>query len=62
MDKAPAFVASEAGYDVWLGNLRGNKYCHGHETLDFNKDAKDFYNFDIEHHSSLDLVAMIDYI
>ena len=55
-------MAAEAGYDVWLGNLRGNKYCNDHETLDYEINAKDFYNFDIEHHSSLDLVATIDYI
>lgn len=62
VDKAPALVAASAGYDVWIGNLRGNKYSNMHETLDPVNDEKEFFDFSIYHHTNYDLVSMIDYI
>ena len=50
------------GYDVWIGNLRGNKYSYEHERLDPAENPKEFFDFSIEHHTKYDLVAMIDYI
>ena len=61
-DQAPAFLAADAGYDVWLGNLRGNKYSLKHSYLDRHEDAEEFYDFDIGHHHRIDLVTMIDFI
>jgi lysosomal acid lipase/cholesteryl ester hydrolase len=47
-DKAPAFIAASMGYDVWLGNTRGNKYSRKHTSLnpDFNREK--FWDFDFE--------------
>ena len=33
-NKAPAFVFANAGYEVWLGNNRGNNYSKKHKNLD----------------------------
>jgi lysosomal acid lipase/cholesteryl ester hydrolase len=39
VDKSPAFIAASLGYDVWLGNCRGNKYSRQHDRLDPDDDA-----------------------
>ena len=49
-DKAPAFLVSEAGYDVWLINSRGSGPSRQHVTLDpdfaVNQEEGSFWNFD----------------
>ena len=39
----PAFVLASEGYDIWLGNSRGNKYSKAHITLDI--DSKEYWDF-----------------
>ncbi|XP_047004161.1 lipase 3-like [Schistocerca americana] len=59
-DKAFAYILADAGYDVWLGNARGNKYSRNHTTL--NPDKSDFWQFSWHEIGYFDLPAMIDYI
>jgi alpha-beta hydrolase superfamily lysophospholipase len=56
---APALMLSRAGYDVWLGNTRGNKYSHDHQgsISNFNK-----WDFDFETMGDLDITKEIDYV
>ncbi|KAG0725197.1 Gastric triacylglycerol lipase [Chionoecetes opilio] len=61
-EKAPAYMMADAGYDVWLGNARGNTYARNHTTL--NPDGKDgkFWDFSWDEMGRFDVPAMIDYI
>ncbi len=38
-------MLADAGYDVWLGAVRGNTYGRKHISLDPDVDAKQFWDF-----------------
>ena len=61
-DVAPAFVAARAGYDVWLGNSRGNTYSRAHTTYDPDHNEKKFWDFSWYDMGKYDLPAVIDMI
>ena len=40
-----AYVLANAGFDVWLGNSRGNKYSRKNAHIDRDKDPKNFFDY-----------------
>lgn len=58
--KALAYLLADAGYDVWLGNARGNTNSRKHQYL--SPDHKDFWNFSWHEIGQIDLPAMIDFV
>lgn len=57
---ALAFLLVDAGYDVWLGNNRGNTYSKKHAKI--SSLLPQFWNFSWNELAVLDLPAMIDYV
>lgn len=59
-DKAQAFISAEAGYDVWLGNTRGNKYSKQHLWLD--PEEYQYWEHSFPEMAKYDMPAFFSYI
>lgn len=60
-EKAPAYVAAEAGYDIWLGNNRGNKYSQQHVKWDSTEDHE-YWVYSFAELGKYDLPAFIKHV
>lgn len=58
---APAFYFANKGYDIWLGNSRGNKHSRSHVFLNPDKDDA-FWDFTWQDMANYDLPAAFKYI
>ncbi|KAG8929435.1 hypothetical protein FRC03_002657 [Tulasnella sp. 419] len=54
------FILAERGYDVWLGNNRGNKYSK--KAIHSNSSQSRFWNYSMDEFCMHDIPDSIDYI
>ncbi|XP_059225973.1 lipase 3-like [Stomoxys calcitrans] len=55
-----AFELVDKGYDVWLGNTRGNRYGINH--LNMSSNDAEFWNYSVDEIATIDLPRIIDFI
>ncbi|XP_049274334.1 gastric triacylglycerol lipase-like [Rhipicephalus sanguineus] len=54
------FLLADAGYDVWLANLRGTPYARQH--LQLTEQDTEYWNFGLDEMGLYDIPALVDYV
>ncbi|KAL1480798.1 hypothetical protein MTO96_050744 [Rhipicephalus appendiculatus] len=54
------FLLADAGYDVWLANLRGTPYARQH--LQLTEKDTEYWNFGLDEVGLYDIPALVDYV
>ncbi|PSN29719.1 Lipase 3, partial [Blattella germanica] len=58
--KSIGYLLADEGYDVWLGNSRGNTYSKNHTSL--STKSRKYWDFSWHEMGIYDLPAMMDYV
>jgi len=56
----PAYILASAGYDVWLGNLRGTYLSRNHTYL--SSDSPEYWNYNVKELIEYDLPQMVHFV
>lgn len=59
-DKALGIMLADQGFDVWIGNTRGNKFSRAHKTLSI--ESKAFWQYSFMQMGQYDVPANIQYV
>ena len=60
-DQSLGYILADLGYDVWLGNVRGNRYSRAHVKYNPQHD-EEFWDFSWGEMATIDLPSMMNYI
>ncbi|KAK9286208.1 hypothetical protein L1049_014592 [Liquidambar formosana] len=59
-EQSLGFILANHGFDVWIGNVRGTRWSHGHASL--SEKDKEFWDWSWQELALYDLAEMIHYV
>ncbi|KAM3717721.1 Lipase lipl-1 [Dirofilaria immitis] len=59
-NQSAAFIFADAGFDVWMGNVRGNTYSTKH--VNYTQNDLKYWKFTFDEFAKYDLDSMINYV
>ncbi|CAN0878880.1 Triacylglycerol lipase 1 [Linum grandiflorum] len=59
-EESLGFILADQGFDVWVGNVRGTFWSHGHVSL--SEDDKEFWDWSWQELAMYDLAEMMHHI
>ncbi|XP_047332900.1 triacylglycerol lipase 1 [Impatiens glandulifera] len=60
VNQSLGYILADHGFDVWVGNVRGTRWSHGHVSLSVRR--KKFWDWSWEQLAEYDLTAMLNYV
>lgn len=55
-----SYILADSGYDVWMGNNRGNRYST--KNIYFNNSTENYWAFSSDQMAKHDFPTMIQYV